>query len=150
LEPFWLAPETLLFFSNLSNPPDIGITKALRILGFDFEEEDAMEKENPPFDLLRKTLDESAAILGPLDMGYLPHNPLSKRMLGSDHFVLAYDMDANGVWVNDPEGFPNVKVPFKWMKKAWRAEGIGYPRGYYRYWARPRRVRSPQRGRSLQ
>ncbi len=140
---FWLPKEKFLFFSSISNPPDLGITRALRLLGFSFEEMVTNDPGKPPFEQLKSDLTSSAAVLGPLDMGYLTHNPLHKRMMGADHFVLAYRFEKDGVMIHDPEGFPSVLLPFRQLELAWRAENIGYHRGHYRYWMRPRRVRHP-------
>jgi hypothetical protein len=142
---FWLPKEKLLFFSSISNPPDLGITRALRLLGFGFDENVTSDPGKPPLEQLRSDLDSSAAVLGPLDMGYLTHNPLHKRMMGADHFVLAYRFEKDGVLIHDPEGFPSVLLPFRQLELAWRADSIPYRRGYFRYWTRPRRVRSPSR-----
>ena len=140
---FWLAEEKLLFFSSISNPPDLGITRALHLLGFGFDENVTSDPGNPPVEQLRSDLASSAAVLGPLDMGYLTHNPLHKRMMGADHFVLAYRFEKEGVLIHDPEGFPSVLLPFRQLELAWRADSIPYHRGHYRYWTRPRRVRKP-------
>jgi hypothetical protein len=142
---FWLPKEKLLFFSSISNPPDLGITRALHLLGFSFEEKVTNDPTKPPFDQLRSDLANSAAVLGPLDMGYLLHNPLHKRMMGADHFVLAYRFEKDGVLIHDPEGFPSVLLPFRQLELAWRADSIPYHRGHYRYWTRPRRIRRPSR-----
>jgi len=140
---FWLPKEKLLFFSSFSNPPDLGITRALRLLGFSFEENVTSDPGKPPLEQLRSDLASSAAVLGPLDMGYLTHNPLYKRMMGADHFVLAYRFEKDGVLIHDPEGFPSVLLPFRQLELAWRADRIPYRRGQYRYWTRPRRERRP-------
>ncbi len=141
---FWLPREKLLFFSNISNPPDLGISTALRILGFDFDERSLEKPGKPPYDELKQVLARSPAILGPLDMGYLTHNPNHKYQKGADHFVLAQKIEKDQIYIHDPEGFPNVQLPLKQMELAWRAEKIPYRRGHYRYWANPRRVKSPE------
>lgn len=140
---FWLPREKLLFFSSIANPPDRGITRAFQLLGFSFKEASTDNPSNPPFDQLRSDLENSPAILGPLDMGYLTHNPLHKRMIGADHFVLAYAMDEKRVSIHDPEGFPSVHLPLRQLELAWKAENIGYRRGYYRYWTSPERASHP-------
>lgn len=140
---FWLPKEKLLFFSSISNPPDLGISRALRLLGFNYEEKVTTDPGNPPFEQLRADLARSAAVLGPLDMGYLPHNPLHGRMTGADHFVLAYRFEKDGLMIHDPEGFPSVLLPFRELELSWRADNIGYRRGHYRYWTSPRRVLHP-------
>ncbi len=138
---FWLPTEKLLFFSNLSNAPDRGISTALRILGFDFDEHSNETPGKPPYDELGEALTKSPAILGPLDMGYLTHNPNHEHQKGADHFVLAHKIEKDEVGFHDPEGFPSVRLPLKQMELAWRAENIPYRRGYYRYWTNPRRVK---------
>lgn len=140
---FWLPKEKLLFFSSISNPPDLGLSRAFRLLGFSVEEKVTSDPEKPPFEQLRSDLASSAVLLGPLDMGYLTHNPLHKRMMGVDHFVLAYRFEKNGVLIHDPEGFPSVLLSFRQLELAWRADSIPYRRGNYRYWTHPRRVRRP-------
>ncbi len=140
---FWLPDEKLLFFSNISNAPDHGISAALRILGFDFDECSSEKPGKPPYDELKQVLARSPAVLGPLDMGYLTHNPNHKHQKGADHFVLAHKIEKDEIHFHDPEGFPNVQLPLKQMELAWRAEKIPYRRGHYRYWANPRRVKSP-------
>lgn len=142
---FWLPKEKLLFFSSISNPPDLGITRAFRLLGFSFEERMISDPGKPPIEQLRSDLTSSAALLGPLDMGYLTHNPLHKRMMGADHFVLAYRFEKDGVLIHDPEGFPSVILPFRQLELAWRADSIPYRRGHYRYWTHPRRIHHPSR-----
>src|SRR5215831_9777404 len=77
---FWLPKEKMLFFSGIASPPDVGLTRAFKTLGFEFEEKVTSDPGKPPFDQLRSDLENSAALLGPLDMGYLTHNPLYKRM----------------------------------------------------------------------
>jgi len=113
------------------------------LLGFSFEEKMISDPGKPPFEQLRSDLAGSAAVLGPLDMGYLTHNPLHKRMMGADHFVLAYRFEKDGVLIHDPEGFPSVLLPFRQLELAWRADSIPYHRGHYRYWTHPRRARRP-------
>ena len=140
---FWLPREKLLFFSSISNPPDLGLTRALHLLGIGFEEKMTSDPGNPPLEQLRSDLTNSVALLGPLDMGFLTHNPLHRRMMGADHFVLAYKFEKDGVLIHDPEGFPSVLLPFRQLELAWRADSIPYRRGHYRYWTHPRRIRGP-------
>src|SRR2546425_8453558 len=57
---FWLPKENLLFFGSVSNPPDLGITRALRLLGFSFEEKMTDDSGKPPLEQLRSDLTSSA------------------------------------------------------------------------------------------
>src|SRR6266571_3275618 len=79
-----------------------------------------------PSGYAKRSFCSSAAVLGPLDMGYLTHNPLHKRMMGADHFVLAYRFEKDGVLIHDPEGFPSVLLPLRQLELAWRADSIPY------------------------
>ncbi len=132
----------LPFFSGAFGNPDIGITKALEILGFKFIERNKEEGE-APFNELTEVLKESPAVIGPLDMSFLDYNPDRPKSEGVDHFILVYKIEDNRVYVNDPAGFAHVYISEEKLSNAWRAENIGYKRGYYRYWAKPERVSTP-------
>lgn len=140
----FLAKNTnFLFFNNFAAWPDEGINRAFAILGFVFEEEFVKDRENPPFDKLSRILVKGPVILGPLDLGLLVYNPNHEYLSGTDHFVLAYRMDNEKVYLHDPYGFPNVFLTLDQLKEAWKAENILYRRDYYRFWHQPRRVRHP-------
>ncbi|MCL5010873.1 MAG: hypothetical protein M1127_01540 [Patescibacteria group bacterium] len=68
-----------------------------------------------------------------MDMGYLAYNPNHKLLKGIDHFVLAYGMEDESIFLHDPAGFPCVKLDLQNLRKAWVAERISYRQGYYRY-----------------
>src|SRR5712664_1884764 len=53
---FWLPKEKLLFFSSISNPPDLAITRAPHLLGFSFEEKATNDPGKAPFEQLRSDL----------------------------------------------------------------------------------------------
>jgi len=76
-------------------------------------------------------------------MGHLAYNPEASGLGGVDHFVLAYGSDDNYIYLHDPAGFPHVFIDFKNLKKAWKAKKIGYKRGHYRYWTKPKRIKTP-------
>lgn len=132
----------LSFFSGAAGEPDKGISKALEILGFQFIEKNR-EGGEAPFEELKKVLEKSTAVIGPLDMSFLDYNPDRPKSDGVDHFVLVYKIEGDRVYLNDPAGFAKVFISFEQLAKAWKAESIGYKRGYYRYWANPIRVDLP-------
>ena len=74
-------------------------------------------------------------------MGYLDYLPFNAP--GADHFVLAYRIVSENVFLHDPEGFPNVSLRFAQLTDAWKARRIDYRRGHYRYWTAPVRVERP-------
>jgi len=130
----WDENATELFFSNLATPPDIGLSQALNLLGFDFIERVSENPTSPPWETLRADLQKSPAILGPVDMGFLRYNSLSKYVQGADHYILVYKLDEKEAFLHDPDGFPHVSLPLNFLEQAWKADAIGYRRGSYRYW----------------
>lgn len=133
----WIDEPELIFFN--SSAPDEGVSRALRLLGFDVTER-ASDDDPPPFDELRAALQHGPAILGPVDMGMLVYQPGRGRPNGVDHFVLAYAMTDGEVFLHDPAGYPCVSLRLDDLAVAWKAERIGYRRGAYRWWTAPRRA----------
>jgi hypothetical protein len=119
--------------------PDVGVSKALDLLGFGYEERSCPDGEPLPLDDLRRALETGPVALGPVDMGCLSYKPRAHGPNGSDHFVLAYAADDAEVHLHDPAGFPHVSLPFDHLEQAWRAEKIGYRRGGFRHWFAPKR-----------
>lgn len=123
--------------------PDIGISRALRNLGFSFDEANSDNPEHAPFERLRELLQHGPVVLGPLEFAKLIYNPAHVGSADSDHYVLAYDADDTYVYVHDPWGFPCARIPYTDLEKAWRAEAISYKRDYFRYWSNPKRIEQP-------
>ena len=138
-----LGDGNMVFLSNYSGLPDRGISRALKSLGFEFEEKSWESDEYFPLEELRNLIKQGPVLLGPLDMGFLKYDPSSNNHFGVDHFITAYDYDADSVCVHDPAEFPNVWIKNEDLNNAWKAENIGYKRGYYRYWTNPKRIISP-------
>jgi hypothetical protein len=136
---FWIGEENLILFS--STPPDVGVSQALTLLGFEYTEKSWPETAPAPLEELRADLAKSPAALGPLDMGYLAYLPFDEP--GADHYVLAYAMDEDQVYLHDPLGFPLVSLSLEQLVLAWKAERIDYRRGSYQYWTSPTRVHHP-------
>ena len=138
----WMPAANMIFFGNLASLPDVGVSRALDLLGFGFTERASEATTPPPFAALRADLAHSPAVLGPLDMGFLRYNPSHADLGGEDHYVLAYDMDDREIYLHDPLGFPHVSLMLADLEHAWKAERISYRRGSYRYWtALQRRAR---------
>lgn len=133
-----MIPHGLIFFGELTSP-DKGISQALGLLGFTFEEAAAETPDRAPYDRLQELLDEGPAVLGRLDMVHLSYNPMRPRHPGVDHYVLAYEMTGDKIYLHDPAGFAHVFIDREQLTQAWKAEAVGYRCGYYRYWAAPRR-----------
>ena len=140
---FWIDGADPIFFSSLATPPDRGISQALELLGFSFTERWSQETTPPPFEALRVDLMQSPAILGPLDVGFLCYDPMHSNFNGVDHYVLAYGMDDQEIYLHDPAGFPHVALSLEDLESAWKAERIDYRRGSYRYWTALQRSEQP-------
>jgi len=132
-----------LYFNNQTLLPDLGISKALEILGFEYQNKVSKTEESFPIDELKKDLTKMPVILGPVDMGYLSYNPRHKYLKGADHYVFAYKIEGDEIFLHDPAGFPFVSLSINDLKNAWKANGIGYKKGYYRYITDINRVDSP-------
>jgi len=133
----------LPFFSGLKGLPDLGVSKALEILGFGFEEKYKEDEFDFPIEELKKDLEESPVVIGPLDMSFLAYNPKRPKVTGVDHYVLVYEITDEKVFLNDPAGYAQVWLSIENLKSAWKAEKIGYRRGFYRSWTKPRRLSRP-------
>ena len=135
----------LVFFDN--GMPDLSISHSLKILGFDYE--DFYLKDGSEVDLeevkgkLEMFLSNGPVVLGPLDMGHLTYNPNHTILYSVDHFVTVYDIDDQYLHLHDPAGFACMKVAFKDILEAWKAESIDYKRGAYSMWGNFKKVKSP-------
>ena len=140
----FISAAGLPFFSGLGGLPDEGISRALRILGFTSEEAAfEMPASTRALDRLRSNLSSGPVLLGPLDMIHLTYNPTRPGFPGVDHFVLAFGQRDDRFLIHDPAGFANVLLSEADLDRAWRADAVGYRRGHYRSWTKPRRVATP-------
>lgn len=138
----WNERLDLIFFD--SSPPDVGVSRALGLLGFAASEHASADGEPAPLAALAEALLDGPALLGPLDLGLLRYRPGSTgRPSGVDHYVLAYAVAGDEVYLHDPAGFPAVSLRLAELEAAWAAEQVGYRRGAFRWWHGPRRVRRP-------
>lgn len=136
-------PGELPFFSSAAGLPDSGISRALEMLGFTFEEHAQDDDSAPPFDWLAKRLASGPVVAGPLDMSLLRYNPARPPGGGVDHYVLVSRIDAADVQIYDPAGYAAVSLSRDLFAESWRASTIAYRRGAFRAWCAPRRVRTP-------
>jgi hypothetical protein len=132
----------VFFFGELTTP-DKGLSQALTLLGFQYEEGCAQAGEIAPLAHMETLLDECPVILGPLDMSHLVYNPMRPKAPGADHYVLACQMQGAKVCLHDPAGFAHVSIDQAHLAAAWRADSISYKRGSHRYWTKPIRCQEP-------
>ncbi|MCR8645213.1 hypothetical protein NV379_21390 [Paenibacillus sp. N1-5-1-14] len=133
----------MLFLHNNAFDPDAGLSKAMKALGYHFQENWSDPEAECPLNELRNVLKISPAILGPIDMGYLRYAPNHQYAKGSDHYVLAYDMDGEYVYLHDPASFPYVRLALDQLDLTWKAADIPYGRGAYQYWHSIEKVNNP-------
>ncbi|HET7769341.1 MAG TPA: hypothetical protein VFN74_11255, partial [Chloroflexota bacterium] len=133
----WQVEAQLVFFGR--GAPDTGVSKALDLLGFAYEERSSAADAAMPLDELRAALEGGPVAIGPVDLGCLTYAQGARGANGSDHFVLVYGADETEVQLHDPAGYPHVSLPLADLERAWRAEKVGYRRGAFRHWYAPRR-----------
>lgn len=118
--------EAELFFFSGPNP-DLGLTRAIEILGWTCQLERGGDEEEA-YARLSTAVQCAPVLIGPLNMGYLTYNPNHAYLLGADHYIVVLSIEEDHVLVHDPKGFPCAALPVENLLKAWRAEGmdLGY------------------------
>ncbi|EFH88122.1 hypothetical protein [Ktedonobacter racemifer] len=120
----------LVLFSSPLSDPDLGLKRAIALLGWECEEWYGDESQEA-LSRLREAVQVAPALIGPVDQGYLSYYPDYHHASGYDHFVVALAIEDDHVLLQDPGGYPCAVLPIKNFLEAWRAERIGYGRGPY-------------------
>lgn len=131
--------DDLLFFDNSITSPDVAINAAFHSLGFSINERVSNYGDKLPLEEFLKVLSIYPVMLGPLDMGFLTYLPNHKYLSGSDHYVLALQMDNNEILLHDPHGYPFVSLSLSQLDLAWKADKIHCKKGPYHYWFSPKK-----------
>ncbi|QTH43203.1 hypothetical protein J4772_01650 [Cohnella sp. LGH] len=138
----WFEEDNMIFFSN--GIPHRGVSKALDILGFTYNEISGMD-EIGMIDQISAELREHPILMGPLDMGFLSYMPNHKYLYGCDHYVLAFGLEDGWVRLHDPAGYPFATLPVSNLIQASKTNRLQYrfyPRDLiYHYWTAPMRLR---------
>ena len=128
---FLKLPSPLFFPSPGSGTsPDRGLTRAIETVGWTCEVLRFEEAATAVW-ALREALDKGPALIGPLDMGYLPYDPIHTHKRGGDHFVVALKMVGDLVQVHDPQLYPFAMLPIADLAQAWNSRHIGYSAAAY-------------------
>jgi hypothetical protein len=126
--------------------PDLGISLALRTLGYEFDYQHGNAEDDPDgkaaYARLRDLLQHGPVAVGPVDLGLLLYMPGHEQLAGGDHFVVVYEATDDEVTIHDPGGYPYVKMSVEDFLPAWRAERTEYGEAYS-MWGNLRRVRQP-------
>lgn len=139
------APDGRTFLSTTPDNVPAGVSRALELLGFAATTTTG-PADAPPGELLAADLATGPVMLGPLDMGELSYIPWHRVLAGSDHYVVAYAVDDERAYLQDPAGFPCTALGLEELARAWRAERIGAPGGPFRRWLGLRRTARPSGG----
>jgi hypothetical protein len=116
---------SLPFFDPYGWTPDAGIEQALAAMGWTAERtsggsgQDALRR-------LAAALAEGPVFIGPVEMGYLTHQPGRNGPIGADHFVVVLAVGDGRVLMHDPEGHPYASLPVEDFIQAWQATSIDY------------------------
>ena len=110
--------------------PENGLDFAIPLLGYEYSisftesQKDAIAK-------LKENLENDWVFIGPVDMSYLTYDPFCKKKKGADHYIVGVDCDNNFIWINDPEGYVEVPLPWQDFLEAWYGKRIYYKKGSY-------------------
>ena len=104
----------LPFFGQLQ-PPDLGLSQALELLGFGFDEDSTEQADPAPLERLA----QAPAIVGPIDMSHLVYNPMRPRDPGVDHYVVILGAQDGRYRLHDPAGFAHVPLDAANLATAW-------------------------------
>lgn len=121
---FELLGGTLPLFDPYGWDPDHGLDAAIALLGTRCTRTaggTAREAE----ERLRAAVARGPAVVGPVDMGLLLHQPGTPSADGGDHFVPVPAVDGDTVVFHDPHGHPHATLPVAAFLAAWEAKAFG-------------------------
>jgi hypothetical protein len=124
-----LVGGALPFFDPYGWTPEAGFNDALDAMGWTSDvtkggsAEDALAR-------LKSALSDGPVWVGPVEMGYLRHQPGMDGPIGADHYVVVLAVDNRQVRMHDPQGYPFASLPLDDFLTAWRAETLDYGEPY--------------------
>ncbi|WP_051231458.1 hypothetical protein [Kaistia adipata] len=124
-----LVGGTLPFFDPYGWTPETGFDTALETMGW---ASTVTKGGNAPEALgrLRTALASGPVWIGPVEMGWLRHQPGKDGPIAADHYVVVLAVEGGWVWMHDPEGHPFACLPLEDFMEAWRAETLDYGEPY--------------------
>ncbi|WP_426749832.1 hypothetical protein [Myxococcus sp. Y35] len=124
-----LTGGVLPFFDPYGWNPEIGIEDALAALGW---RADTMygQSASSALDCLASCLARGPVMVGPVEMGYLRHQPGKTGPIGADHYIVVLGIDDGHVTMHDPQGYPYARLPLADFTLAWQADTIDYARPF--------------------
>ncbi|TKT81288.1 hypothetical protein [Aquamicrobium sp. LC103] len=120
---------TLPFFDPYGWTPEAGVDNALEAMGWTSTRTRGGSAEEALRRLVA-ALAEGPAWVGPVEMGWLRHQPGRNGPIGADHYVVALAVEDGRVRMHDPEGHPFACLPLDDFMAAWRARTVDYGEPY--------------------
>lgn len=137
---FELIAGKVPLFDPLGWDPGIGVDAALGLLGWTCDRGAGGDGASA-LERLREALESGPVLVGPLEIGLLPHHPEPRGAIGSDHYVIVIGLEGQFVRFHDPHGYPYATMPAEVFTAAWRADSIPYADVEYRMWSNFRHLR---------
>ncbi|MET8830923.1 hypothetical protein ABZX40_29245 [Streptomyces sp. NPDC004610] len=120
----------LFFFDPPGWDPDLGLDRALDLLGWTCRTTGGGD-ETQAVRRLRDATRSGPAVVGPVDMGLLLHQPgAAGRAEGADHWVVVLAVEDGEVVFHDPEGFPFATLPLPAFVAAWNSREVHFARPF--------------------
>ncbi|MEV7285041.1 hypothetical protein AB0O01_10865 [Streptomyces sp. NPDC093252] len=120
----------LPFFDPPGWDPDLGLDRALDLLGWTCRSTGGGDGA-AAVRRLRDATRSGPALVGPVDMGLLLHQPGAAGTAdGTDHWVVVLAVEGDEVVFHDPEGFPFVTLPVAAFVAAWNSCEVRFARPF--------------------
>ncbi len=139
--PFYLLEEERLCGNGGLNPEE-GLDFAIPLLGYEYSNS-FTESQKDAIAKLKENLKTDWVLIGLVDMSYLTYDPFCKKKKGADHYIVGVDCDDNFIWINDPEGYIEVPLPWQDFLEAWYAKRIYYKKGSYTQRVLKEKIKEP-------
>ncbi|MGO4334554.1 hypothetical protein AB4037_06555 [Labrys sp. KB_33_2] len=124
-----VLPGGLPFFDPYGWTPEAGFETALDLLGWSSRRESG-GSAGESLARLEAALRKGPVWVGPVEMGYLSHQPGMTGPIGADHYVVVLAVAEGRVLMHDPQGYPYASLALADFMAAWRAETIDYGEPY--------------------
>lgn len=115
----------LPFFDPFGWTPEAGFDAALDAMGWTSSVTSGGNAADAP-ERLRSELVHGPVWVGPVEMGWLRHQPGMDGPIGADHYVVVIGLANDRVQLHDPQGYPFATLPIGDFLTAWQAETIDY------------------------
>jgi hypothetical protein len=127
------------FFAPPRWTPESGLAGAMDLLGFTCDQFHG--DPDAAVAAIRAAPTVGPVLVGPVEMGLLPHHPGLGQPIGADHYLVALGMEGDLAILHDPRAHPYAAVPIELLLAAWQTETLSFPVEPYNVRTNFRRVR---------